>query len=613
MRIRRVRIERFRGIERLEFCPKACTVIIGPNNSGKSSILEAIDLLLHAGLGRPRPAPEEADYFRRDPSAGFEIEAVLGDLPEEFLADVHQYLEGWNQGSNELVPEPDGAGIEPVVRVRVRGTADFETQHEFAKPEIEGARFHPRLRQKVGWVFDGRVRDPARELFFYQGGLLDRLFANANLDTAVDALRGAVRGGAATINRDLAVNTVLTSLSNDLQEQGLIRDGELAGFEPAAVSRRALLQTLRLSLPYDEDVSVPLARQGRGAQRLVLVSVLLQLASAAGVAPIGGFEEPEEALEPLRQAQLCALFIDIVDRGGQILLVTHSPDIARSFGIEDFLLLQERAGGEGAVHLDGRVSARVRQAYERRLDGPVVRGLFCRVPVLVEGPGDRAVFEAFWRELARIDAVQRPFRLGLDVVNAEGVAQMPMLAAVLSEAGKSVVSWADQDTQQALRELERLRNEGNCAALVLHDPTLGRQNLEGALAWGCRINALAQGMHALAEDRGYEWEQQRQDLLSRCSAADADRLERARAVPSIGAFLDCLTEQEARQLVAAALASKNVSPFEMKGARQGRIIAEAVVAVQGVPDNFTRAMTELERWVVSGCAPGAVIQMVTPA
>lgn len=285
MRIRRVTIERFRGIESLQFQPGPRTVILGPNNAGKSAVLEGLDLLLHPGLGRPRPASEELDYFQRNPAAEFQIEAVLGDLPGPFRAEVHQHLEGWRQIDDELIAEPDGQGVESVVRVRVRGTPDFDLLHEFAKPESEGARFHPGLRAHVGWAFDGRVRDPGRELSFYQGGLLERLFAGMDLDPAVQALRDALGKGAGAVNKDGTVERVLQELSTDLQRLGLLHGSELAAFEAGVVSRRALLQALRLTLPADQ-VPIPLARQGRGAQRLVLVAILLRLASATGIMPI---------------------------------------------------------------------------------------------------------------------------------------------------------------------------------------------------------------------------------------------------------------------------------------------------------------------------------------
>ncbi len=613
VQIRRVTIERFRGIESLQFHPRASTVLLGPNNAAKSTVLEALDLLLHPGVGRARPAPEEVDYFRRDPSQGFEIEAVLGDLPGPFLANVHEHLEGWREAEAALVAEPDGEGVEPVVRVRVRGTSDFELLHEFAKPESEGARFNPARRTEVGWVFDGRTRDPARELFFYQGGLLDRLFAGTDLDTALQALREALRGGAEAVNRQDSVDGVLRNLTADFENLGLLADGELAAFEVGAVSRRELLQTLRLALPGAGDVQIPLARQGRGAQRLVLVAVLLRLASARRLVPIGGFEEPEEALEPLRQAQLADMLLDIVRHGGQIFIVTHSPEIARCFGIEDFLLLPERGAGKGARHLRDALSPAVRQAYERHLEGPVVRGLFCRVPILVEGPGDRAVLETFWRHLASAGHIRPAFRLGLDVVNAEGVPNMPMLAAVLHEAGKAVVPWVDQDSPDALREVTRLRKEGHCAAIVVHDPAPGRQNLEQALAWGSSLDALACAMDAVAKDRGYSWDDELRDLMSRCEGIAREARERAKGARSVFEFLGELDEAGARGLVASALGAKGVTPFEMKGARQARIVAETIVQAEGVPSNFAAALGELDAWVREGCAPGHEIQLVTGA
>jgi predicted ATP-binding protein involved in virulence len=77
MQVRRLQVERYRGIEFLELHPSPRTVLVGPNNAGKSTVLDALDLLLHTGAGRPRPAPSEIDYFDRDPSAGFRIEALV--------------------------------------------------------------------------------------------------------------------------------------------------------------------------------------------------------------------------------------------------------------------------------------------------------------------------------------------------------------------------------------------------------------------------------------------------------------------------------------------------------------------------------------------------------
>jgi putative ATP-dependent endonuclease of the OLD family len=134
VRIRHVSIERFRGLERLTFSPGPRTIIPGPNNSGKTTVVEALDFLLHSGLGRPRPSPTELDYFGRRPADGFSIDAILGALSDAFAVEVREHLEGWNAEAEEVVPEPGGDGIEPVIRVRVRGDASFDSPTSHASP-----------------------------------------------------------------------------------------------------------------------------------------------------------------------------------------------------------------------------------------------------------------------------------------------------------------------------------------------------------------------------------------------------------------------------------------------------------------------------------------------
>lgn len=616
VQLRQVRIERFRAIESLTLTPGSRNVILGPQNAGKSTVLEALDLLLHHGIGRPRPAPTEIDYFGRDPTEEFVIEAVVGALDEPMLAETNRFLEGWHGETGELVSEPEGVGIETVVRVRARGTPEFELLHEFAKPEAEGSRFGRPLRSSLGWVFDGRQRDPVRQLAFYQGGMLDRLFAADALDPAVGELRAALEGGAAAVNDDSAVSEVLGAFADDLRRLGLVGEEERPEFEVGSVSQRELLQSLRLALP-TQGVQIPLFRQGRGAQRLLLVSVLLRLATAGTATPIAGFEEPEEALEPLRQAQLAEMLINLADGGGQIFVVTHSPEIARAFEIEDFILLQERSAGANAKELRVALSAPTRQSYERWLDGAVVRGLFSRVPVLVEGPGDRAALAVFWSELARAESaegeqpVKPATQLGADLVNCEGFKNMPMLAAVLDEAGKSVVAWVEQDQPEVRQEAERLRNESHCAALVLHDEAEDRQNLEQALSAGASVEALGTALVALAAERGYAWEEQRDVLLGHLGSlqVEDEQHEAAARSDAVPALLACLDEGTARRLVAAALSAKKVTPFEMKGGRQARIVAEAIVEHEGVPPNFARALRSLVDWIEGGCVQGAEIRM----
>jgi ABC-type arginine transport system ATPase subunit len=605
MRLRQLTIENFRGVHHLVLLPGAQNVIIGPNNAGKSTVLEALDLLLHSGVGRPRPAPTELDYYGRDVEPGFRVEAVLAELPRDLLADVHEHLEGWASDTAEVVSEPDGDGIEPIVRVSVSGTPDLEITHQFAKPESRGAHFSRRHRIRIGWVYDGRTRDPGRQLAFYQGGLLERLFVPEDLDPAVVSLRTALATGAAEVNADPAVDVALSRLAGHLRDLGLLPEGQLPSFELGGVTRRELLQTLRIGLPCG-GATIPLDRQGRGAQRLVLLAVILGLALAKEEMPILGIEEPEEALEPVRQGQVAGMIAGVADAGGQCFVVTHSPEIARAFCLDDFVLMSEGTDGKDVRAMRGRATSKSRQYFERRLQGPIVRALFARVPVLVEGPSDVPVFEVFWDALARKKRVPPREHVGLDVIDCEGASKQPGVAETLCQSGKPVVVWAELDVPDVL---ERLRTQGFCAVIILHDDDPDRLKLEAALAQGATLTALAAAMTAVAEDRGYTWEQQRVDLLQRCedlSAAERDRLKQS---GNLSELFGVLSEPRARTLVRAALESGGVTPFEMKGARPARVFAETLVELGGVPDNFAGVMEELAKWVLAGCSGSCELSM----
>jgi ABC-type arginine transport system ATPase subunit len=599
MRIRRLQVVRFRAIKSVELHPGAVTVLLGPSNAGKSSLLAALDLLLHHGLGRPRVI-SELDFYGRDPDAGLEVEAVLGDLPADLLADVVDHVEGWSSANREVVPEPDGPGIETVLRVRVRGDADFQLTHTFAKEESGDARFSARLRRRIGWVFDGRAQDPGREFAFYQGSLIDRLFADVGIDTPVAQLRAALAEGAEQINDTTAVESVLGELGADLRRLGLLEDEQVPAFEAGPVSRRELLQALRLAFPGPANVTIPVERQGRGAQRLLLVAALLRLSQERHGSCIAAFDEPEQALEPLRQTQLVDMLREVTESGGQLFLSTHAPDIVRGFFLDDIVVM---SCSEPALPL-ASLPVPAKRHYERWLDGGVVRGLFAPIPLLVEGPSDGPVLSTFWRALADDGEVPPMTHLGVEIINCEGDRQQPPMANLLTQVGKPVVVWAEQDVPKTLG---LLREEGNVAAFLLHDPAPGAQKLEESLAAGTTISALTAALTALANDRGLGWDDQRPDLVSRLSSMPPEGVGTCpKDAPSLTAFLTALDEQVARNLVASALAPKNTKshpPFEMKGARQGRLVAEAIVAAAGVPEPYRRAIKGLVTWVQTGCSP----------
>lgn len=66
MRIVRLQIERFRSIRSAIFFPERHNVYLGPNNLGKTAVLEALNLLLNPEIGGRGPVVDENDFYCRE-------------------------------------------------------------------------------------------------------------------------------------------------------------------------------------------------------------------------------------------------------------------------------------------------------------------------------------------------------------------------------------------------------------------------------------------------------------------------------------------------------------------------------------------------------------------
>ncbi len=64
MRVRRLDISNFRGINSATIDFSGHTVLIGPNNSGKTTVLEALDLALGPDRTIGPDSVDEHDFFR---------------------------------------------------------------------------------------------------------------------------------------------------------------------------------------------------------------------------------------------------------------------------------------------------------------------------------------------------------------------------------------------------------------------------------------------------------------------------------------------------------------------------------------------------------------------
>ncbi len=307
-------IERFRGIKALSWYPgRGVNVILGGGDVGKTTILDAIGLLLSP---TNLTTLSDTDYYRRDIEACFVIEAVLA-LPS--VSGINQQTTPswpwiWN-GSQAVVPSAEGDGetkSEPVYRLRVRGTADLELAYEIVQPDDTTNSLSVALRRSIGLVrLSGDDRND-RDLRLVQGSALDRLLSDKSLRS-----RLASELAKSDVKDELTDNakTVLNGLDKAFKDKSLP-----SGLDLAITGSQGLSITALIGLTAErESVQLPLASWGAGTRRLAALAIAEW---NQGEAPITLVDEIERGLETYRQRSLVE---DLQEGQSQAFVTTHSP------------------------------------------------------------------------------------------------------------------------------------------------------------------------------------------------------------------------------------------------------------------------------------------------
>jgi putative ATP-dependent endonuclease of OLD family len=107
--IRRLIIDRYRGIKRLEWNPApAMNVILGGGDVGKTTILEAVSLLLSPSNAI---TVSESDYWQRDNTQEFVIEAVIALPGSSAISTQQNFAWPWAWDGNDAVQPATPADV----------------------------------------------------------------------------------------------------------------------------------------------------------------------------------------------------------------------------------------------------------------------------------------------------------------------------------------------------------------------------------------------------------------------------------------------------------------------------------------------------------------------
>lgn len=289
-------------------------VIIGGGDTGKTTILEAIGLLLSPSNST---IVSESDYWQRDASEEFCIDGVFS-LPESSeMSTQPKFAWPWNwDGQNAVLPTDVGGDADappdnPVYWFRLRGTTELELLWELVQPNGDADSLTTGIRRAVGLVrLSGDDRND-RDLRLVYGSALDRLFSDVSLR--------------ARIGKEVSKIDLNAPLGDDGRES---IDDLSARFEKASLPHGlslGLTTTHGLSIgaliglhAEKDDTDLPLSSWGAGTRRMAALETASVNRTNTSIAAI---DEIERGLEPYRLRKLIG---SVIGSFCQSFVTTHS-------------------------------------------------------------------------------------------------------------------------------------------------------------------------------------------------------------------------------------------------------------------------------------------------
>ncbi|MFJ2492409.1 ATP-dependent nuclease [Pseudomonas iridis] len=337
--IRKVEIRNFRSIQTLDWFPLlGVNCLIGPGDSGKSTILDSIDLCL--GARRTIPV-SDTDFFMMDVTQTVQISVTLGTLPDD-LKNVNtygNYLRAFNLQTGEIEEEPR-QGWETILTLNLSISSDLEPVWSLKSQRAEQLG----QERSIAWKDRASIA-PARlgnyvasSLSWTRGSVLNRLAEERpNL--------GAELVGAAREARASFGNQAGAQLGETLR---IVTETATSLGVPTGGNTQALLDAHSVSIgdgaiALHDARGVPLRSLGTGSVRLLIAGLQRAAAESASIVLV---DEVEYGLEPHRLTRLLnSLGAKEPIAPLQVFMTTHSPVVVRELsGHQIFVVRSEQLG-----------------------------------------------------------------------------------------------------------------------------------------------------------------------------------------------------------------------------------------------------------------------------
>jgi AAA15 family ATPase/GTPase len=445
--IQRLVIENFKVFKsfRLDL-NKDLNLVVGDNESGKSTILEAIGLALTKRVaGRPIEYEISPYLFNKECVDAYLKQLEAGANPELPQILIELYLSE-SQELEVLRGSNNSQKIDAVgVKLEVIFDEDYREEYEKLCEDKTEKRVIPTEYYRVNWHSFANAAITSRSLaiaLFHIDATVIRLQSGTDYyiqNLLSDGLSPKEKVGLSIAYRKLkqqfASEPSIKDINKNLTTGGITEKNLTIAVD---VSQRTGWEA-NLA-PHLEELPFSLA--GKGEQ--TALKIMLALDRKAKESDVILIEEPENHLS---FSSMTKLISKISSRcaGKQIIIATHSAYVLNKLGIDKVLFLHQ-----GKTSSLAKLSPDT-QDYFKKLSGyDTLRLILAKKAILVEGPSDELIVQkAYHAKYHKL-----PVEDGIDVINVRGLSFTRFLD-IAKELGKHVVVVTDNDGNYQRKVIEK--------------------------------------------------------------------------------------------------------------------------------------------------------------